>query len=89
MGRSCQEIANELGLSRQRIQQLEQNAMAKLRALAWASEDFPMMRAVFAHDLEKAEALVTRDKAFYKNRVSSRNEARHRQAREKREGREA
>lgn len=56
------EIADRIGLGRSRIGHIESAAVAKLRALVFGTDDFPMLREAFAGAL--AEAAIEKDVAL-------------------------
>jgi hypothetical protein len=52
---SHEELGNQLGLSRQRIQQIEARAFEKIRALVFGTDAFPLLAQTFASRLHLLE----------------------------------
>jgi len=55
------EVAARLGITRKRVDDLERRAMMKIRALVLGTEDFPLLRSVYAEDAVEAERALLED----------------------------
>lgn len=59
----CQELGDFLGLSRSRVRQIEMNAIEKMRALVFGTDDFPVLREALGGG--EAAGLIEQDAARY------------------------